>query len=195
MDRMLIQGARLKELRRENGLTQPDLAVKLNYASYKKISTWENGNTPIPMRDILKLADEFHVDVAYLTGDQDAPKHDYNNTGLSDKAVKKLYEANENKSAFLSVLSAIIEDDSFLLDVAAYALNRYDGTYKPYIRIEDGLNEIIDSETIQRGNQMYIFDDLIRILNTCNKIYREKHTDIINPEKLIKEDTGSREMI
>jgi len=50
----------LKALRKENKLSQNDLASYLNI-SYKTISSWEKGRSEPKIDMLLKLADYFHV--------------------------------------------------------------------------------------------------------------------------------------
>jgi transcriptional regulator with XRE-family HTH domain len=62
---------RLKELRKENGLTQEDLA-KLSGVSFPTISRYEGGHRDEPKLSILKsLANYFGVTIDYIAGDTD----------------------------------------------------------------------------------------------------------------------------
>ena len=62
---------RLKELRKERGLTQEDLS-KLSGISFPTISRYENGQRDEPKLTILKtLANYFDVTIDYLVGDTD----------------------------------------------------------------------------------------------------------------------------
>ncbi|MCX0355256.1 helix-turn-helix transcriptional regulator, partial [Clostridium perfringens] len=79
---------RLKELREANGLTQKQLADKLNEISNtnklypQNISYWENGREP-SLSTIVDLAILFDVSVDYLLGNTD--KLDYNEVSYDEK--------------------------------------------------------------------------------------------------------------
>lgn len=56
---------RLRELRNKNGMTQNDLASKLN-VSGQTILNWENGIYEPKINQLIELADLFNVSVDYL---------------------------------------------------------------------------------------------------------------------------------
>ncbi len=58
---------RLKELRKEMGLTQTQLAKNLG-ATQRQISFWENGQIEPSIFWLIKLADFFDVTIDYLVG-------------------------------------------------------------------------------------------------------------------------------
>lgn len=60
-------GNRIKELRIENGLTQPQLAEKVG-VSKAVISFWENGINEPKASYVLKLAKCFNVSTDFLLG-------------------------------------------------------------------------------------------------------------------------------
>ena len=86
---------RLIELRKNKGLTQEQLAEKLNI-SRDSVNSWENAKKErLPAIDKLKLlAKYFDVSVDYLLGRSDytqiGNKEISEMTGLSDKAINKL---------------------------------------------------------------------------------------------------------
>ena len=55
----------LKELRQESGMTQEQMAIKLNVeqATY---SRWENGKINIPIEQLKKMAEMFNVSVDFI---------------------------------------------------------------------------------------------------------------------------------
>jgi transcriptional regulator with XRE-family HTH domain len=68
---------RLKELRKEHGLTQDDLA-KLSGVSFPTISRYENGQRDEPKLTILKtFANYFNVSIDYLVGDTNVKESDF----------------------------------------------------------------------------------------------------------------------
>ena len=56
---------RIKELREREGLSQTQLAEKIN-ASQQSISQWENHLKEVPMDIAVALSDYFHVTIDYL---------------------------------------------------------------------------------------------------------------------------------
>lgn len=56
---------RLKELRKERGLTQLKLAIDLS-ANQNTISRYESGEREPEIEEIIKIADYFYVSVDYL---------------------------------------------------------------------------------------------------------------------------------
>ena len=58
---------KIKELREENGLTQRELAEKINNVQ-RNISNWENGIIEPDCMTIKKLADVFNVSIDELFG-------------------------------------------------------------------------------------------------------------------------------
>lgn len=58
---------RLKQLRKEKGLTQQELSEVIA-VSYRTIQNWENGESQIKSNKASQLADYFGVSVGYLLG-------------------------------------------------------------------------------------------------------------------------------
>jgi len=63
-----IFAQRLKELRRENSLTQTQLAEKLKYKNYTIITHWESGKIVPDIENLKSLAKFFNVSIDYLVG-------------------------------------------------------------------------------------------------------------------------------
>ena len=77
MDTIKI-GAFLKELRKENGLSQEQLADKFNVSS-RSISRWENGNTMPDISVMIELADFYDIDIRdLLRGERKSEKMEEN---------------------------------------------------------------------------------------------------------------------
>lgn len=64
---------KIKDLRKARGLTQEELAKKLN-VKQNTISNWESEKTEIDKSSILFLCDYFNVSVDYLLGRDQTPK-------------------------------------------------------------------------------------------------------------------------
>ena len=58
---------RIKELRKETGLMQSELAEKLG-VTQRKVSYWETGKIEPSLSDLWKISDFFSVTVDYLIG-------------------------------------------------------------------------------------------------------------------------------
>ena len=66
-------GARIKELRKEFGLSQVDLASRLEVTK-QTISNWENENIQPSSDMLVDLANVFNVTTDYLLGLDDVPR-------------------------------------------------------------------------------------------------------------------------
>lgn len=69
MDKKLF-GTRLKELRKENRITQKELAQKLDTTD-KTIWAYENGKATPPLEMLLSYANLFQCSIDYLVGRED----------------------------------------------------------------------------------------------------------------------------
>ena len=83
MDQAKI-GEFLKELRKEKGLSQEQLAEEFNVSS-RSISRWENGNTMPDISIIIELADYYDVDIRELLNGE-------RKSGKMDKELKETLE-------------------------------------------------------------------------------------------------------
>lgn len=63
---------RLKEIRKARGISQVRLAIDL-HTSQNTISRYETGEREPGIRELIQLADYFHVSVDYLIGRTDNP--------------------------------------------------------------------------------------------------------------------------
>jgi transcriptional regulator with XRE-family HTH domain len=94
---------RLKELRKERGLTQEELS-KYSGVSFPTISRYENGQRDEPKLTILKtLANYFGVTIDYMAGDTDVKDLNFTSTEiarifneLSDDSKKVLMDLAKN---------------------------------------------------------------------------------------------------
>ena len=66
-------GTRIKELRKEFGLSQVDLAARMEVTK-QTISNWENGNIQPSIDMLVGLANVFNVTTDYLLGLDDVPR-------------------------------------------------------------------------------------------------------------------------
>ncbi|MFM0772924.1 helix-turn-helix domain-containing protein [Streptococcus suis] len=77
---------KLKTLRKENNLTQEELAKKIG-VNLRTLQKWENGESSIRTKNAKKLADHFGVSVGYLLGYSDY--WDYIDQEITDFIVKE----------------------------------------------------------------------------------------------------------
>ena len=66
-------GARIKELRKDFGLSQVELAMRMEVTK-QTISNWENGNIQPSVDMLVGLANVFNVTTDYLLGLDDVPR-------------------------------------------------------------------------------------------------------------------------
>ena len=79
----------IQALRQEKGMTQVELAEKLNYSD-KSVSKWERGES-LPDITVLKgIADLFEVSLDYLTEDEHRQKP-YPSKEAEDRKKKRNY--------------------------------------------------------------------------------------------------------
>jgi transcriptional regulator with XRE-family HTH domain len=104
-------GKRIQEQRKQIGLTQAQLAAKIE-VSHTQLTRYESKNVQPPADVLQRLADIFDVSIDYLV-----------NGGKSDKAQQTLKDAEliqkfkqldqlpeEEKKSILKVISALIRD-------------------------------------------------------------------------------------
>ena len=92
-DNDINQMNRLKELRKEKGLTQTDLAELLEVTKLT-IHNWENGVSSIKSDRLKKLCEIFDVDVPYLLGYNNVKNETNIKTTVLDEALEKLRAIN-----------------------------------------------------------------------------------------------------
>ena len=115
-------GDRLKKLRKENKLTQKDMAEKLGIHP-NTISMYEKGNRNIPSTMIKKISDTFNVSTDYLLrGEEKNEKQEFSSLDeslLNDENYLNLTLKNMLKDsqmvAFQDYKSWSIEDKKELL--------------------------------------------------------------------------------
>ena len=94
---------RIKELRKQKGITMRKLSEDIGLKSEVTISRWENGKSDIRGKNLKKLAKYFNVSEAYLLGySDDNQQLDWNSvveylSELSDFDYKKMIEAVDRK--------------------------------------------------------------------------------------------------
>lgn len=88
---MNITGSRLAMLRKENNMTQKELAKILSMAP-STISSYENGRNYVDITKLNKLADFFEVSADYLIGrtDERRPTDFYQHSRYNDYYIREI---------------------------------------------------------------------------------------------------------
>ncbi len=128
-------GDRLKELRKENNITQEEIGALCNVAK-QTISNWENNITQPPFKIVKILARHFNVSTDYLLGFN---QEDYDQIGKLNMALR---EAN------------LINSDETLkkeeIQLAVDQVRQYKRLWK---EINDKPNKYPDMDTLAKINQ------------------------------------------
>ncbi|MCM1043568.1 MAG: helix-turn-helix transcriptional regulator [Corallococcus sp.] len=86
---------KIRELRKEKGLTQQELAKKIN-VSLQTISGYETGYAQPPIDILIKIAQEFHTSTDYLLGLTDDDIRGgftaFNNLSAGEQELVMLYK-------------------------------------------------------------------------------------------------------
>jgi transcriptional regulator with XRE-family HTH domain len=89
-DLKCIVAANISELRRQHGVTQLDLAERLNYSD-KAVSKWERGESLPDVATLKKIAEIFSVTVDYLL----QAEH------TQEKAIRREYSGKQKRNRLL----------------------------------------------------------------------------------------------
>lgn len=114
----------IKELRESTGMTQEDLAEKLD-VSRQAVTKWESGQVYPDISNLIRISNLFNVTVDYMVRDQECMVS-CENTEESDinKLIEFRLEANVNTYA-----ACMNETDSTRLDSHDFSYNRGPYTY------------------------------------------------------------------
>lgn len=132
-------GKRIKALRKENHLTQDQLAAKIDSIvppinekglGQSTISGWEKGSQLPPLPKLIALSEIFQCDIAYLLCDYDKKKKDVSDiaelTGLSEKSVDNLlYLKTLSKIKKLFVLENVFCMSASEEETPAWVINYF----------------------------------------------------------------------
>lgn len=102
-----LLGLRIKELRKEKGLRQSELATTL-HVSQQAVGSWETGRT-VPGADTLNvLADYFNVTTDYLLGRPEKKDDDTKTADIKDDNVIFTYEGRQIPKEDLELIRRIM---------------------------------------------------------------------------------------
>lgn len=168
---------KLKTLRKENNLTQEELAKKIG-VNLRTLQKWENGESSIRTKNAKKLADHFGVSVGYLLG--------YSDFREENELIEKIDETDffgdgeltENGKEFFSSLDIFLY---FALlrhhrEQAETIANQIVGAYiqkdidkkltEKELEIVDNILSYV-SEEKQRGDEAMIFlNEVLGVIKT-----------------------------
>ena len=104
-------GKRIQELRKDNSLTQQDLAKRI-YISHPQIVRYETKGVQPPADVLKRLADVFDVSIDYLVNGDKSNKVEQT---LKDAELIKQFKQldqlpDDEKKSILKVLTALIRD-------------------------------------------------------------------------------------
>ena len=117
---------RLKELRKEKGMSQIALAKELG-VSYRTLQYWENGESNIKPVHLKTLCEIFDVDAPYLLGYSSVKTETDLKVAVLDEMLKKLLVIKDNMTLresgeipnflVLGLVTAIAEVESFKREI------------------------------------------------------------------------------
>lgn len=149
---------RLKELRKDKGLTQADLAkvINTNQSQYGK---YENGKTSLSIENSKILADFFGVSVPYLLGLDDTPP------ALND-SLEKIMVIHEVLNAGDNILVAQELLKNSLETLVKYADNDYRVQFKHHLLIANTLSEVIGKlDIVTENDELSFTQDKLNLSN------------------------------
>lgn len=108
---MNLMGERIYELRKQNNMSQGDLADKLD-VSRQTVSKWENNSSIPEVEKLLQLSEIFGVSTDYIIKGKAKDKTELASTQITEKVIivekKKSLDTKRSVAIGLLVLAAII---------------------------------------------------------------------------------------
>lgn len=110
-------GANIVLYRKKYGMTQANLAEKLNYSD-KAVSKWERGESMPDVQTLMQLAELFEVRIDDMLSDPDAlPENPGKVEKVMEKAVEKTLKKKANKRSILGLSALLVWFVALLLFV------------------------------------------------------------------------------
>lgn len=101
-------GSNIAMLRKQQGLTQAELAEKLNYSD-KAISKWERGESIPDVLTLMVLSEQFDTDVAALLADpNELPDNPTNLEKAMAQVSEKALRRKPNKNIILALSTTLV---------------------------------------------------------------------------------------
>ena len=169
-------GDRIRQRRNEIGLTQKELAAKINpvtsieTAPHTQVAQWESGKKKPGTDALIRLCNALDCDIDYILGAIDVPRRAVydvkEQTGLSDSAVNSLMEAKQrNYNAGLDILSALLSDRKIWEAIANLNYAKFAGT-----NIDRPMSDGLEAAVLQ--------------VQMMNGIERHPGATILEPEQM-----------
>ena len=178
---MSITSERIKQRRKEMGMTMDELAIKMGVKSQRTIVNWENGTTQVKPDKLEKISKILDVSPLYLLGYIDTPKEELMtfDTGEEfEKAIQRLLD--ESSSEKKQVKKKGIDLTKVFEEIKK-------NDFKPTVRSadyemsEDEIEEIKQIEEEERAEQEKYED-------TVNLYFKEiaKRLDVYEKEMIVE---------
>ena len=156
-------GGRLRNLRKNKGLSQIDLSKLLNYKTSASVSNIESEKTPPDIHFLVKIAEIFKADLHWLITGNPAP-----------------YSERQDKN-YQRIFAALGKHISWSI---AYLLGERDARYEDIFELAKKNDNEVDPELIKTINAE--IDDIQRHLSELVKLQPEIQkilTDLLAPKK------------
>ena len=154
MDQKRI-GSFLRELRTEKGLTQEQLAEKLNVSS-RTVSRWENGNNMPDLSIVVELADFYDIDIRELfNGERKSEKmnEDLKET-LEAVAEYSAEEKNKLKKELTTYTAGSVVCFALLVIIIMLNLTRVHSAFQIFANFLSILGLIYSSTSVVKLRQL-----------------------------------------
>ncbi len=165
-------GRFIQTLRKENNLTQEELASKLNIGR-EAVSKWERGKTCPDQLSLLNISELFNVSINELLY---GSKINKNNEEEVNSISLKLYQDKQKRNKIIVILSVILSL-FIILFLLTYFMNNYN-TLKLYeVSGENGHIKVDDGIIVQNKDMIYV-----NIKAIYNNLYIDENYYITNLE-------------
>lgn len=169
-------GDRIRQRRNELGLTQKELAAKINpgtsieTAPHTQVAGWESGKKKPGTDALIRLCNALDCDMDYILGAIDVPRRAVydvkEQTGLSNSAVYSLVEAKQrNYTAGLDILSSLLSSQKFWEAIANLNYAKFAG-----INLNRPMSDGLEAAVLQ--------------VKVMNGIERHPGATILEPEQM-----------
>lgn len=172
-------GNELKMIRKQHGLTQEVFAEKM-CVSLDTVKNWGQSYNYPSIDILIKIAEYFQCDIDYLIGKQETSNKEYahisNMIGISEAAAARLIKAKEQVSPIPTILSDLIEDDTFLMSLYACASANY-GSVSTFVDVVDPFQPngkqatLVSPQRVRQADTMNLFVELQTFIDNLREKY------------------------
>ena len=163
----------LKDLRKDNKLTQIELAEKLN-CNRQKIADWERGKSTPSVDDLILLSKTFGVSADYILGLTDTKATDKDvrficdYTGLSEKSVDAIKSTLTGAMEFSRPYFNHLAENLVFTELALY-LERY--SYNTMMKDFKGLGKEQNRKNYEKSQLLLFYAQ--EFIKDCFKEYKK----------------------